>query len=67
MNQDDALVGNEERHVHRFNLTPSHDAVPLKTFDTDDALARAPGDDESQYPLQSAAFSVTKGRIPATI
>ncbi len=67
MNQDDALAGNEERLVQRYNLSLSHNAVPLKTFDPDDALVRATGDDKSQYPLQSAAFSDTKGRIPATI
>jgi hypothetical protein len=39
MNQDDTLARNEERQDYRYNFTLSHDAVPLKTFDPDDALA----------------------------
>jgi hypothetical protein len=53
MDQVDTLARTEERQDYRYNLTPSHDAVPLKMFylHLDEALLRAAGNGESQDPF----------------
>jgi hypothetical protein len=64
MKQDDTLAGNEERHVHRFNLTLYHDAVPLKTFDIEDALVKTGGGDESRIPYNLQRLATRKEGSP---